>query len=239
MNGWFFRGERGPVGPVQRDEIDRLIRADTVKPETLVWREDLSEWRRADATEIASSFVHSDAHVELLDPAPKTESKSTPSRADEEAYQKLFGSQKTMMPTEQRVSKPHTNHAIQSRRESIDHSRDRTRAPSGDPAYSIGPKEAFVQCLQKTFTYSGRASRPEYWWFQGIAIAIVFCMTIVDEGLGGLSAILLAFPILAAAVRRLHDAGYSGWWVIIGFIFWPALTVILTFNTSNLNNRYV
>lgn len=239
MNGWFFRGERGPVGPVQRDEIDRLIRADTVKPETLVWREDMSEWRRADATEIASSFIHSDAHVELLDPAPNTESKSTPSGTDEEAYQKIFGSQKTMMPKEQRVSKPHTNNVIQSRRESIDHSRDGTRAPSRDPAYSIGPKEAFVLCLQKTFTYSGRASRSEYWWFQGVVFVIVLGMMIVSEGLGGLSAILLAFPILAAAVRRLHDAGYSGWWAILGFVFWPALAVMLILETKNSNNRYV
>jgi uncharacterized membrane protein YhaH (DUF805 family) len=83
-------------------------------------------------------------------------------------------------------------------------------------------------CFGKYATFSGRASRSEFWWF------FLFCCLVSAPGaiLGpfvALVALPLALPSLAVGVRRLHDLDTSGWWIlaypipIIGlflFIIW-------------------
>ncbi len=93
--------------------------------------------------------------------------------------------------------------------------------------------------LRKYASFSGRARRREYWWFEVFTALVVAALTIVDGfivgwdmigiyGLGPLGAIaVLAFfiPNLAVSVRRLHDRDKSGWWLLItilpliGFLF--------------------
>jgi len=41
-------------------------------------------------------------------------------------------------------------------------------------------------------------------------------------------------PLAAAAVRRLHDAGKSGWWIILPLVN----LVFLTYPAQTENNRY-
>ncbi|MGU3400524.1 DUF805 domain-containing protein [Brucellaceae bacterium D45D] len=95
---------------------------------------------------------------------------------------------------------------------------------------------------QKYATFSGRASRSEYWWFQLfywlvlLAFGIVFgiLMALFDRGEGFSAVYLIAIipaaifmlaliiPILALQIRRFHDYNLSGWWylllVVLGFI---------------------
>ena len=56
----------------------------------------------------------------------------------------------------------------------------------------------------------GRASRKEYWlWFLALFVTgLIF--SLVSENLGS----GMSFVFLAVQIRRLHDFGRSGWWLI-------------------------
>jgi uncharacterized membrane protein YhaH (DUF805 family) len=82
--------------------------------------------------------------------------------------------------------------------------------------------------FEKYADFSGRAPRPEYWWFVLANIVLYFVATIIDSLLGlntmiagiyGPLTLIVAFglliPGLAAAVRRLHDTNRSGWWMLL------------------------
>ncbi len=78
--------------------------------------------------------------------------------------------------------------------------------------------------------FNGRASRSEFWWFALFsdiigAIFYVLMLVFADSTLGimiyGLNVIVglaLLLPSFGLAVRRLHDIGRSGWWLLIGLI---------------------
>ena len=72
-------------------------------------------------------------------------------------------------------------------------------------------------------TFSGRASRSEYWYFflfcilAGLATAVVDMVIFGVENelspVNALTSLALFLPSLAVAVRRLHDTNRSGWWI--------------------------
>ena len=79
-------------------------------------------------------------------------------------------------------------------------------------------QEAFVTCIKKYATFSGRATRSEYWWFILCEVLIVIGASAISERLGGLAGLVLLLPVLAAGARRLHDTGRSGWWLLVNLI---------------------
>ena len=84
---------------------------------------------------------------------------------------------------------------------------------------------AVKTCLRKYVDFTGRAARPEFWWFF-LAQVIVFLVTsMVSELLYFVAAAGLLLPGLAVGARRLHDIGKSGWWMLIGLI--PVLGWVL------------
>jgi uncharacterized membrane protein YhaH (DUF805 family) len=91
--------------------------------------------------------------------------------------------------------------------------------------------EAIKTCMRKYATFSGRAGRPEYWWF----MLFVFLVSVVAQLVGGdqlnaIASLLLLLPMLSAAARRLHDVGKSGWLQLVGvipFIGWVLMVVWL------------
>ena len=108
----------------------------------------------------------------------------------------------------------------------------------GDLTQAVTFRSALGICMNKFFTFSGRASRAEYWFFYmwniiislGAAFLGKLSSMQLIEDLGSNSftenwaiavpAIwqsFLFFPLLAAGVRRLHDVGRSGWWFLIAF----------------------
>ena len=113
------------------------------------------------------------------------------------------------------------------------------------PQEMMGFMDALTTVLRNKYgTFSGRASRSEYWWsylgmaviamvLQIVAIVGAFALGSLNEGLGllfgsvvfvGLFALVI--PSLSVSVRRLHDTGKSGWMLLImlipciGFILW-------------------
>ena len=85
------------------------------------------------------------------------------------------------------------------------------------------------QAIQSVFTqyagFSGRASRSEYWIWWGFLVVVFFAIgavALLFDATGfivaSLAALALFIPNLAVTVRRLHDTGRSGWWLLIVFI---------------------
>jgi len=80
---------------------------------------------------------------------------------------------------------------------------------------SMGIQQAFVTCLKKYADFSGRATRPEYWWFVLCEVLILGIASLISDTLPGLFALALVLPALAVGARRLHDTGRSGWWLLL------------------------
>ncbi len=88
----------------------------------------------------------------------------------------------------------------------------------------------YLAVLKKYAVFNGRARRKEYWYFilcnflLSFAIAFVDAMTgniNAETGMGMFSmvyAVLMLVPSIAVGVRRLHDTGRSGWWVLLALI---------------------
>ncbi len=79
-------------------------------------------------------------------------------------------------------------------------------------------KTAVITCLTKYVDFDGRASRSEYWWFFLFQIIAIMVLSVVLSILGTIASLALLLPALAVGVRRLHDIGKSGWWLLIWLI---------------------
>jgi uncharacterized membrane protein YhaH (DUF805 family) len=97
--------------------------------------------------------------------------------------------------------------------------------------------QAISTCFSKYATFSGRASRSEYWYFYLLYVIVYFVAGFVDPTSNGIltNLVLLAFvlPLLSAAVRRMHDVGKSGWFLLI-----PIYGFILAVSGSTGDNQY-
>lgn len=86
-------------------------------------------------------------------------------------------------------------------------------------------EESVRTCFAKYIDFNGRASRPEYWWFALFVFGVGILISFISETLSGLFYLGMLLPSIAAATRRLHDTGRSGWWQLIALI--PLLGVIV------------
>ena len=104
----------------------------------------------------------------------------------------------------------------------------------------------------KYATFSGRAHRKEYWMFLLINLVVTVVLALIDSligsasesGMGLLSSVYsigVLIPSLALSVRRLHDIGRTGWWVLISIIPVIGAVVLLVFmllDSEPGSNRY-
>lgn len=80
--------------------------------------------------------------------------------------------------------------------------------------------DAIRICFKKYQNTKGRASRSEYWWFYLFCIFLNIIACIIDLAIEesiftNLVGILLICPSITVGVRRLHDIGKSGWYLLI------------------------
>jgi len=119
----------------------------------------------------------------------------------------------------------------------------------------------FIKAFRQYADFSGRASRQEFWMFVLfnllLAMAWAFVAGLLTGLFGGsfdqesrlmfmykLIAIYYAVttvPAMAVGVRRLHDTGRSGWWMLIGLVplvgsIW--LIVLMCSDDNPGDNRY-
>ena len=88
---------------------------------------------------------------------------------------------------------------------------------------------------QKYASFSGRARRTEYWMFFLVYFVIALVIGVVEGLLSiggyltGIFALVHLLPSLGVTVRRLHDTGRSGWWILLSFIPIIGALVLLYF----------
>lgn len=123
-------------------------------------------------------------------------------------------------------------------------------------------QEAVKSCLSKYVTFSGRASRSEYWFFYLATLIAMIVAGIIDRALGidfkmanpvtGLEQSVgygwlyvivglgLALPSLAVGIRRLHDGNRSGWWWLIALTIIGVVVLLVWFVQKGTtgDNRY-
>lgn len=75
--------------------------------------------------------------------------------------------------------------------------------------------------LQKSFDFRGYATRKEFWTFAAFYYLSIILGSFID-GLLGLPSVLTAIayiglliPYFNCAQRRIHDAGKSGWFILV------------------------
>jgi uncharacterized membrane protein YhaH (DUF805 family) len=79
--------------------------------------------------------------------------------------------------------------------------------------------ESLKTCLvDKYATFSGRASRSEFWWFFLFLIIVGFVLDMLFPWAQLIGNLFLFIPFLSVAVRRLHDINRSGWWQLINIL---------------------
>ena len=107
----------------------------------------------------------------------------------------------------------------------------------GSPRY-VGMGEAIRLFFKNYGNFRGRSTRSEFWWVNLfmtlliLAIFIVFAILAVifedsrsGEAILGIFVLIimtaslgLVLPSISLCIRRLHDAGYSGWLYFIAFV---------------------
>ena len=88
----------------------------------------------------------------------------------------------------------------------------------------------YLGVLKKYAVFEGRARRKEYWLYALFTAIFAIAAMIVDNLIGTtaeglpygavyfMTGLALWLPGLAITVRRLHDVGKSGWFVLIGLV---------------------
>jgi len=91
--------------------------------------------------------------------------------------------------------------------------------------------------FQHYLDFKGRASRSEFWYFVLFNLLVTLVLMLIDNFLinqpllhmtpeeasrGGILQVVYSLavflPTLALSVRRLHDIGKSGWWMLLSFV---------------------
>jgi len=103
--------------------------------------------------------------------------------------------------------------------------------------------QASIAGFTRGFDFSGRSSRPDFWYFMLLFILLYLVVAVVDQFLVtstvdirelplghyipmgmvdpnvGILVLLyrpiMAIPTIAVTIRRLHDVGKSGWWSLL------------------------
>lgn len=229
MAAWYYLVGQDRQGPMDAGDIVRLIGSGDISGDTLVWRKGLSGW------EPASNHFSFGSEADVPPPVDQV----APPRADTRPITPIPGPSAT--PVSDQTPAPSPAYGAAPANGQI--------GPDG--LYVGAPSREFVEaakvCLSKYATFSGRASRSEFWFFYLFYILIVMVAQVIDIAIiaaiaaSGVPFFIPIFsfivilgmilPQLAVSWRRLHDIDRTGWWlggamlasiafyaVIIGFV---------------------
>jgi uncharacterized membrane protein YhaH (DUF805 family) len=89
--------------------------------------------------------------------------------------------------------------------------------------------DAVRSVLTQYANFQGRSRRSELWWYLLAYWVAYFVLFMIDKAvfdqqiLSGLLGLAVLLPTLGVEVRRMHDTGRSGWWIllpIVNIVFW-------------------
>jgi uncharacterized membrane protein YhaH (DUF805 family) len=103
--------------------------------------------------------------------------------------------------------------------------------------------DAVRRVLSNYATFSGRAARPEYWWWVLAVVLGSVVFRLIDSAIFGgaevdgapvqvfsaLFGIAILLPMLAVGARRLHDTDRSAWWLLLNLLPLIGALVLLWF----------
>ncbi|GIR39183.1 MAG: aminopeptidase [Rhodobacterales bacterium] len=126
--------------------------------------------------------------------------------------------------------------------------------------------QSISTCMRKYVNFSGRATRSEFWWFYLFTVLVnlvatsqasSFVPTLLDGQdmtenessyflnnffflyLSTITSLILLLPSLAVAVRRLHDVGRSGWWILIAFTVIGIIPLLIWYVTDTKDEENI
>ena len=121
--------------------------------------------------------------------------------------------------------------------------------PNKAPVH-VGFVDAIKRAYSHYATFSGRASRSEFWWFYLLQMLVSVPLSALSlalstqvssgsstslptgnlalSGIGNLWSLANFIPILAITWRRLHDSNKSGWWYGAGLIGGAVVGLLVT-----------
>jgi uncharacterized membrane protein YhaH (DUF805 family) len=98
----------------------------------------------------------------------------------------------------------------------------------------------YLKVLKQFADFKGRARRKEYWMFTLFNVIITYGITLLGvsievpelETVSSIYSIVVLVPTLAVGVRRMHDVGKSGWYLLI-----PIYSLVLACTDSEGNTN--
>ena len=117
----------------------------------------------------------------------------------------------------------------------------------------MGPIQAITTCFRKYATFSGRASRSEYWWFTALSLGgsiIIFTSLIfiseTDEDTSDIIILLwlthtfiTIIPYITVSWRRIHDTGHPGYWALLPpFLFTATFYYLFGYLPEDTNSFF-
>lgn len=105
--------------------------------------------------------------------------------------------------------------------------------------------ESVKTCYDKYATFSGHASRSEFWWANTFYVAVflllrygirIFLLSTSACMVAHFWTVICFLPLISVAVRRLHDTGRSGLW-LLGFLVCYAVIMIVVIDVVMLWNE--
>ena len=102
----------------------------------------------------------------------------------------------------------------------------------------------YLDAWKNYINFQGRARRKAYWMFVLFNLIALVILSLIEGALGlsgqngygiltGLYTLAIILPLIALAVRRLHDTGRSGWWILIGLVPLIGPIVLIVFYVTD------
>jgi len=110
----------------------------------------------------------------------------------------------------------------------------------------------YFSALHKYAVFTGRSCRKEYWTFTLVNLLIMFLLGFLEgmaelfneynrSVLATIFALFILFPSIGVTIRRLHDTGRSGYWILLNFIPIAGAIVLFIFcfqDSESGENQY-
>ncbi|WP_286079510.1 DUF805 domain-containing protein, partial [Duncaniella freteri] len=78
--------------------------------------------------------------------------------------------------------------------------------------------EALSMFYKRWNDFDGRSTRAEYWYPVLYMFVAGVILGAINQWLGSLFSLINLVPAFAVGIRRMHDIGKSGWWMLICLI---------------------